>query len=178
MRDPIPAPTALIHLTTPLSRTLSLRTLPLHTHEILPSFTLYTFLNSYIVPLASRRLFPQTYPTLSPRAKTNWNAHAVSLLQSSCINTAALAVIWMDGERWAMGPRERVWGYTGASGMVQGFAAGYFLWDLATSAVSLDVHGPGALMHAASALAVSLLGFVSCLLILNYSDVEQPRVNC
>ena len=40
-----------------------------------------------------------------------------------------------------MGPRERVWGYTGASGMVQGFAAGYFLWDLVTSAGNLDVHG-------------------------------------
>lgn len=60
-----------------------------------------------------------------------------------------------------MGPRERVWGYTGASGSVQGFAAGYFLWDVATSAANLDVHGPGALMHAGSALAVSLLGFVS-----------------
>ena len=62
-----------------------------------------------------------------------------------------------------MGPRDRVWGYTGASGMVQAFAAGYFLWDLVTSAGNLDVHGPGALMHAASALAVSLLGFVSLL---------------
>lgn len=60
-----------------------------------------------------------------------------------------------------MGPRERVWGYTGASGMVQGFAAGYFLWDLLTSAGNLDVHGTGALMHAVSALAVSSLGFVS-----------------
>ena len=60
-----------------------------------------------------------------------------------------------------MGARERVWGYTGASGMVQGFAAGYFLWDLVASAGSLDVHGAGALMHAVSALAVSLLGFVS-----------------
>ena len=60
-----------------------------------------------------------------------------------------------------MGPRERVWGYTGASGIVQGFAAGYFLWDLAICAGNVDVHGPGALLHAASALAVSLLGFVS-----------------
>ena len=59
-----------------------------------------------------------------------------------------------------MGPRERVWGYTGATGMVQGFSAGYFLWDLAISAKNLDVHGPGSLMHAASALAVTMLGFV------------------
>lgn len=159
MRDPIPAPHSLVRLTNPLARTLSLRTLPLHAHEILPSFTLYTFLNSYILPHASRHLFPETYPGLRPRTKVNWNARAVSLLQSCCINAAALAVICLDKERWAMGARERVWGYTGASGMVQGFAAGYFLWDLLTSAGNLDVHGTGALMHAVSALAVSSLGF-------------------
>lgn len=78
------------------------------------------------------------------------------------MNTAALAVIYLDKERWAMGPRERVWGYTGAGGMLQGFAAGYFLWDLMISAENMDVHGLGALAHAVSALAVSLLGFVSC----------------
>lgn len=59
-----------------------------------------------------------------------------------------------------MGPRERVWGYTGATGMVQGFSAGYFLWDLVMSGKDMDVHGVGSFMHAASALAVSLLGFV------------------
>ncbi len=59
-----------------------------------------------------------------------------------------------------MGARERVWGYTGATGMVQGFSAGYFLWDLVMSAKDVDVHGVGALMHAASAVAVSMLGFV------------------
>lgn len=161
MRDPIPAPRSLIQFTNPLARTLSLRTLPLHAHEILPAFTIYAFLDGYLLPLASRRLCPGTYPGLDPRTRVNWNARVVSLLQSSCVNAAALAVIHFDRERWAMGPRERVWGYTGASGMVQGFAAGYFLWDVATSAADLDVHGPGALMHAGSALAVSLLGFVS-----------------
>lgn len=63
-----------------------------------------------------------------------------------------------------MGPKARVWGYTGASGMVQGFAAGYFLWDLMASVKDVDVHGWGALMHAASALAVTGLGFVCRLL--------------
>ena len=64
-----------------------------------------------------------------------------------------------------MGPRERVWGYTGAGGMVQGFSAGYFLWDLMMSAKDVDVHGVGAFMHAASAVAVSMLGFVCSSLI-------------
>ena len=59
-----------------------------------------------------------------------------------------------------MSPFDRVWGYTGASGMVQGLSAGYFLWDLIESARNVDVHVPGSLAHAASALAVSMLGFV------------------
>lgn len=62
-----------------------------------------------------------------------------------------------------MGPGERVWGYTGATGMVQGLSAGYFLWDLVLSAKDMGLHGPGALVHAASSLAVTLLGFVSLL---------------
>ncbi len=60
-----------------------------------------------------------------------------------------------------MGWRERVWGYTGATGMVQGFAAGYFLWDLLASIKHVDIHGWGALAHAGSALVISSLGFVS-----------------
>ncbi|KAL6716573.1 hypothetical protein ACLMJK_006140 [Lecanora helva] len=159
MRDPLPAPTSFINATLPLSRTLSLRTLPLHTHEILPSFALYTFLSTYLSPTLSTALFPRTYPHLSPKTKINWDVHFTSLLQSCFINTAALTVIWLDGERWAWGATERVWGYTGATGMVQGFSAGYFLWDLGMSAKDVDVHGWGSLVHAASALAVSMLGF-------------------
>ncbi|KAL8773237.1 MAG: hypothetical protein Q9209_001915 [Squamulea sp. 1 TL-2023] len=58
-----------------------------------------------------------------------------------------------------MGWKERVWGYTGAGGMVQGFAAGYFAWDLLATIQDIDVHGWGALAHAASALTVSMIGF-------------------
>ena len=60
-----------------------------------------------------------------------------------------------------MGPRQRVWGYTGSMGMVQAFSAGYFSWDLIAASHRPDVHGKGAIAHAASALAVSMLGFVS-----------------
>lgn len=55
----------------------------------------------------------------------------------------------------------RVFGYTTASGAVQGYAAGYFLWDLVMSAWYLEIFGPGFLAHAASAVAVYNLGFVS-----------------
>ncbi len=83
------------------------------------------------------------------------------MVQSCFINAVALWVIYNDKERMQMDWRQRVWGYTGAGGMVQGFAAGYFLWDLLASIKDVDVHGWGALAHAASALVVSSLGFVS-----------------
>ena len=85
----------------------------------------------------------------------------VSMVQSLFINTVALWVIFADGERKSMSWRERVWGYSGATGMVQAFSAGYFVWDLLASAMDVDVHGWGALVHAASAVVVSGLGFVS-----------------
>ena len=60
-----------------------------------------------------------------------------------------------------MGWEERVWGYTGADGMIQGFAAGYFLWDLIMCAGNVGVFGWGLLAHAVAALVVFSLGFVS-----------------
>lgn len=60
-----------------------------------------------------------------------------------------------------MGWEERVWGYTGASGMIQGFAAGYFLWDLGICVANVGVFGWGLLAHAVAALVVFSLGFVS-----------------
>lgn len=60
----------------------------------------------------------------------------------------------------------RVWGYTGAGGMIQGFAAGYFLWDLCVCVAHVDVFGVGLLAHAVAALIVFSLGFVRILLFL------------
>lgn len=59
---------------------------------------------------------------------------------------------------------ERIWGYDGAGGMIQGFAAGYFLWDLIVCVRWLDLFGWGMLAHAISALVVFSVGFVSGLL--------------
>lgn len=73
----------------------------------------------------------------------------------------ALWVLWNDAERVGMDYRARVWGYTGASGLVEALAAGYFAWDLWVSTVHLDVFGVGLLAHAVSAFGVYILGFVS-----------------
>lgn len=60
-----------------------------------------------------------------------------------------------------MGWEERVWGYDGAGGMIQAFAAGYFLWDLMICIRWFSVFGWGLLAHAMAALVVFSLGFVS-----------------
>lgn len=69
--------------------------------------------------------------------------------------------MFADEERKSMNWTERVWGYTGAAGMIQGLAAGYFLWDLMISLQNIRVFGLGMLAHALSALIVFSFGFVS-----------------
>ncbi|KAL9131289.1 MAG: hypothetical protein Q9217_000724 [Psora testacea] len=67
--------------------------------------------------------------------------------------------MWCDEERTDMAWEERVWGYTGAGGMIQGFAAGYFLWDLGICVGNVGVFGWGLLAHAVAALVVFSFGF-------------------
>jgi len=43
--------------------------------------------------------------------------------------------------------------------MVQGFAAGYFLWDCVVSVLHVDVMGVSSLVHAVCALGVTCIGF-------------------
>lgn len=165
MRDPFPLPPSplLQNLSRPFANALSLHTLPLHIHEIALSALLYTFIYTIVSPRLSALLFPRTYPTLPRRTKLNWDVHVVSLVQSSFINFAALWVMWKDGERWGMGWEERVWGYSGAGGLIQAFATGYFVWDLGICARNVGIFGVGMLAHAVSALVVFALGFVSSL---------------
>lgn len=162
MLDPFLSPPAFLpRLIQPLADILALPTLPLHAHEILLAFTFYHIVNTRLSPLISTYLFPQIYPKLNRRTKINWDVHVVSLVQSCLINTLALWVLWVDEERTEMNWRGRVWGYTGAGGMIQGFAAGYFLWDLMVSSMNVGVFGWGLLAHAVSALVVFSFGFVS-----------------
>ena len=67
-----------------------------------------------------------------------------------------------------MSLEERIWGYTGAMGMTQAFAAGYFIWDVKISAVNVGILGWGSLAHAVSALLITSLGFV-CLSIVGHN---------
>lgn len=97
----------------------------------------------------------------------------MSLFQSTFISILALWVIFNDKERAELDFRGRVWGYTGASGLVQAFSGGYFLWDLWISVLHVDLFGIGLLAHAISAFSVYMLGYVSSLC----SYPPRPRAN-
>lgn len=84
----------------------------------------------------------------------------VSMVQSCLINTLALWVILTDNERREMNALERIYGYTGGCGMIQGLAAGYFLWDFVLCTRHYKIFGPGLWAHAVSALVVFSFGFV------------------
>ncbi|KAI9823562.1 MAG: hypothetical protein M1819_001169 [Sarea resinae] len=160
MLDPFPAsPSFIVNLVQPIADKYDLKVLPLHAHEVFFAGALYHIINKYVSPALSTRLFPSIYPQLSRRTKINWDVHVVSLAQSCIVNIMALWVVFGDPKRSTMTWNERVWGYTGAAGLVQAFAVGYFLWDLYISTVYINIFGVGLFAHAVSALAVFSLGF-------------------
>jgi hypothetical protein len=163
MHDPffIPPIPWLSKAVQPFSDFFALPTLPLHIHEVLISFLGYTFINVIIAPQLSKLIFPVKYGKLTPERKLNWDVHVVSLCQSTMINALALWVMYTDEDRKSMDWQQRVWGYTGAAGMIQGLATGYFLWDLMVTLRNVKVFGYGMLAHATSALLVFSFGFVS-----------------
>jgi hypothetical protein len=173
MRDPfpIPPPAALVRLVQPLADTLGLQTLPQHAHEVVLACALYHAVYKLASPALSRRLFPRTYAALPPRARLNWDVHVVSLVQSTGINALALWVVLVGDApaRARMDWRARLWGYTGAAGLVQAFAAGYFIWDLAVTARHVRIFGWGMLAHAMCALLVFSCGFVRLLSLPSFS---------
>lgn len=163
MHDPFPlrAPAFLSRAIQPLVDYLSFTTLPLHIHEVLLSALAYQLINTHVSPFLSSRLFPRTYPHLNARTKINWDVHVVSLFQSVFVCALALWTMAVDEERKDMNWRGRVWGYTGAGGLLQACASGYFLWDLLISTWHIGVFGLGLWAHAVNALLVYSLGFVS-----------------
>ena len=163
MKDPffLPPITWLSEAVQPFADRFGLTSLPLHVHEILAAALLYSVIFYPFSPIISRLLAPNHYPHLPRKSRLNWDAHVVSMVQSLLINALAVWVMWRDDERKHMNWEERIWGYTGAAGLIQSLAAGYFVWDLVVTSLHLDVFGLGTLAHAISALVVYLLGFVS-----------------
>lgn len=161
MRDPFISPPKLLsEAVQPIADCLGLLTLPLHIHEVLFSWACYQFIFTIVSPTISNWLLPSIYARFPARTKVNWNVHVTSFIQSTFITSFALFVILRDEDRKKMGWVGRILGYTGAGGAVQGFAAGYFLWDAVASIMHLKVLGWGSLIHAVSALLVTSLGFV------------------
>jgi hypothetical protein len=162
MLDPFPPPPAwLVKLTTPIASFFNLPTLPLHAHEVLLSFLFYHILQISISPAISKTLIPGIYSKFNKRTQINWDVHIVSFVQSVIVSGFALWSIIYDEERASLDFNGRVFGYTGSTGVVQGLATGYFLWDFYMCVRYVNIFGIGMLAHAISALAVFSLGFVS-----------------
>lgn len=158
---PIPAPLWLQKAVQPVADKLSLPTLPLHFHEVLIALAGYFILHTVISPRVSRWLCPQSYPNFNRRTAISWDVHVVSLAQSLIVDTYALYLVFYNDTRKEMDWDGRIWGYDGASGMLQGLAGGYFLWDLYMCTRYINIFGVGMLLHAISAVTVFSLGFVS-----------------
>ncbi|KAK2611333.1 hypothetical protein N8I77_004682 [Diaporthe amygdali] len=160
MKDPFfiaPIP-ALSEWVRPFAERFGLSVLPQHIHEVIFAALMYTFVHLVISPWLSMKYAPEQYPTHRGK-RASWDAHVVSLFQSTLINILALWCMFADEERKTFDWQQRIWGYTGASGMIQSLAAGYFVWDLITTALFVDVFGLGVLAHAISALLVYSFGY-------------------
>ncbi|KAI7213474.1 DUF887-domain-containing protein [Hortaea werneckii] len=165
MKDPFPvaAPQPLVDFVRPYADALSLSTLPLHVHEVAYAFGLYTFIATVVSPTLSTALTGDRYKNLNQRTRINWDVHVVSFFQSIIICSISLYIMFNDDERRSWGGpdnwQERIWGYSGLSGMCQSFALGYFLWDFMMCAVYVRIFGWGMLAHAISATSVFMLGY-------------------
>lgn len=164
MLDPFPPPANwLFTLVKPYADAVRLPTLSYHIHEVVGSYLVYQTIETLVSPRLSAWLFPNIYPKLTRRTRINWDVHVVSIIQSVMINILAFWIMFTDEERRDMrnSAVERIHGYTGASGLLQGFATGYFIWDLIASTRNIKVFGIGIWFHALSALSVFAFGFVS-----------------
>ncbi|KKY18346.1 hypothetical protein UCRPC4_g05028 [Phaeomoniella chlamydospora] len=159
MLDPVPPPAPWLYSAVePLANKLGLYALPAHVHEVIFAFTIYHLIYTVGSPVLSNALVPDTYRKLNARQKINWDVHVVSFIQSVFINILALYVINTDPERKGMNALERIYGYTGACGLVGALGAGYFLWDTIISTRYLNLFGIGTLLHALAALCVFSAG--------------------
>ena len=179
MHDPItPPPAFLKALAEPIADALSLPTFPLHVHEVLAIFSFYTFVQLVGSPWFARRYLPGLYGGFSKRTRISWDIHVVALVQAVIISGVAIWVLWHDRGRWSMGWQERVWGYSGADGLIVALAVGYFLWDIIVCTVYIRTFGVGMLAHAASALAVYAFGFVRPPFALRALCAVYPELGC
>jgi hypothetical protein len=160
MLDPFPPPSWMRDAVEPLAHKLHLHTLTLHIHEVLFSYAVYVVINSVLSPYISARLLPATYAQFPPRTKLQWNLHVTSLINATFLSIAILYVLYADKDRLNATWEDRLWGYTGAGGLVQALSAGYFLWDVQVCFRNVAILGVLDPLHAAVGLCVSLLGFV------------------
>lgn len=159
MLDPLPIPPWLRDSAEPLTNLLHLHTLTLHVHEVLLSFAVYSFINDVLAPHISAWLIPTRYAKFPRRTRLQWNIHVTSFVNATFLSFAAPYVLSADKDLLINTWEERLWGYTGACGMVQAFGVGYFLWDLKVCILNFELLGVIDLVHAMVAVIITTLGY-------------------
>jgi hypothetical protein len=160
MLDPFAPPAWIRSAVEPLTHTLHLHTLTLHLHELLFSYAVYVLINSFLAPYVSARLLATTYAQFSSRTKLQWNLHVTSFVNAVFLSISIPYILYADRDRLNSTWEERLWGYTGAGGLVQALGAGYFLWDVQVCFTNVATLGVLDLLHAVVGLCISILGFV------------------
>ncbi|TGZ81761.1 DUF887-domain-containing protein [Ascodesmis nigricans] len=148
----------------PFAEAIYLPTLPLHIHQVIGSAIFYQAVYLYISPIITKIFLPRIYNSFPKRTQVNWDVHVVSFIQSVFICALALWVMVHPERAPGYGSdREaalfRVFGYTVTGGAIQGYAVGYFIWDLFICIYHFKIMGLGFVAHAISALAVYSWGF-------------------
>jgi hypothetical protein len=113
----------------------------------------------FVSPRLSAYVFPQHYLKLPQRTKVSWNLHFTGFVNAFILCGGVFFVIVFDEERLNSNWEERMWAYSGASGVVQAIATGYFMWDFMVCIVHYRTLGILDLLHGSVAVVVAFLGF-------------------
>ncbi|SGZ49014.1 CIC11C00000000592 [Sungouiella intermedia] len=125
-----------------------------HWHEIVISVLFYFGIQA-LSPIVSTKLFGNTYTSLNPKTKLNFDIHVVSMVQCF-ISIAIIVPAWSHPhiQGRADDAYLSIFGYTPYSGFISAITIGYFVWDSVVCTLHLKLFGVGFLLHGFAALFV------------------------
>ena len=142
------APAWFVDSAAPFCNLLTQPKLAQHLHIVLGAAVFYHaiyIVSSYISPHISA-----SYRKLDRRAKTNWDIHTVSQIQSIVILYLSYQVLTKDTTL----AHDKLYGYSPFGGDVYACACGYFLWDVIISVYWVRWFGVGFVLHGLASLQV------------------------
>ncbi|ODV77358.1 DUF887-domain-containing protein [Suhomyces tanzawaensis NRRL Y-17324] len=125
-----------------------------HWHEIAATFLFYTAIQYGSQPF-SRYYFGDTYKSLKPKTKINFDIHVVSMVQ--CFISILLLLPMWNSSLWSESASSSVHGLSPYGSLVAAVTCGYFAWDVYVCLRYYSLFGFGFLFHGVAALYVFCL---------------------